>query len=82
MCHFCLAFNIFFVKFYRIKENHILPFGSKDNFWEMGTIGPCGVCTEIHYDHVPGRKDVGNFVNADRDDVTELWNIVFMQYNR
>ena len=75
-------FNIFFVKFYRIKENHILPFGSKDNFWEMGTIGPCGVCTEIHYDHVPGRKDVGNFVNADRDDVTELWNIVFMQYNR
>ncbi|XP_055913657.1 alanine--tRNA ligase, mitochondrial [Eupeodes corollae] len=63
----------------------ILPFGSKDNFWEMGTTGPCGPCTEIHIDHRPDlstKEDRAKLVNAGRPDLTELWNIVFIQYNR
>ncbi|XP_013100290.1 alanine--tRNA ligase, mitochondrial [Stomoxys calcitrans] len=66
-------------------SSRILPFGTKDNFWEMGSSGPCGPCTEIHIDH---RPDLGNtdqrskLVNAGRSDLTELWNLVFIQYNR
>lgn len=48
----------------------------------MGHIGPCGPCTEIHIDHIPGRSKVADRVNQGYDDLTELWNIVFMQYNR
>lgn len=65
--------------------DRILPFGSKDNFWEMGPTGPCGPCTEIHIDHKPelaGKEDRRKLVNAGRPDLTELWNIVFIQYNR
>ncbi|XP_055847149.1 alanine--tRNA ligase, mitochondrial [Episyrphus balteatus] len=63
----------------------ILPFGSRDNFWEMGSTGPCGPCTEIHIDHKPelsATEDRAKLVNAGRPDLTELWNIVFIQYNR
>ncbi|EDV40362.1 uncharacterized protein Dana_GF23971 [Drosophila ananassae] len=65
--------------------SRILPFGCKDNFWEMGATGPCGPCTEIHIDHRPDLGSVeqrAKLVNAGRSDLTELWNLVFIQYNR
>ncbi|ERL85827.1 alanine--tRNA ligase, mitochondrial isoform X1 [Dendroctonus ponderosae] len=64
-----------------IKNDRILPFGAKDNFWEMGVTGPCGPCTEIHFDHT-GSANRAEFVNKDLHDLTEIWNLVFIQYNR
>jgi alanyl-tRNA synthetase len=64
-----------------LPEDRILRFGDKDNFWEMGETGPCGPCTEIHYDRTAdcsGRP----LVNAGSQLVIEIWNNVFIQYNR
>ncbi|XP_068205729.1 alanine--tRNA ligase, mitochondrial isoform X2 [Palaemon carinicauda] len=64
-----------------VPENRILPFGMRDNFWEMGLQGPCGPCTEIHYDRL-GRISAPDRVNLGVEDMIELWNIVFMQHER
>ena len=69
-----------------MPEDHIILGNKHDNFWEMGDTGPCGPCSEIHIDlrpdeeiaKIPGK----DLVNTDNDQVIEIWNLVFMQYNR
>ncbi|XP_031846952.1 alanine--tRNA ligase, mitochondrial isoform X3 [Nomia melanderi] len=65
-----------------VAKDRILPFGIQDNFWEMGICGPCGPCTEIHIDHKKQELNQSMRVNKGYSDLTELWNIVFIQYER
>jgi alanyl-tRNA synthetase len=69
-----------------IDKNRILEFNKKDNFWEMGDTGPCGPCTEIHVDLRSDEErklvDGSTLVNHDHPQVIEIWNNVFIQYNR
>ncbi|KAF0214600.1 MAG: alanyl-tRNA [Ignavibacteria bacterium] len=64
-----------------INPEHILRFDEKDNFWEMGDTGPCGPCSEIHI-NLSDDLNAGHLVNAGSPLCIEIWNLVFIQYNR
>jgi len=65
-----------------LPESRVHPGDKKDNFWEMGDTGPCGPCSELHFDRSPD-KSGAHLVNADaQDTVVEIWNLVFIQFTR
>jgi len=68
-----------------VPKERIFAFGMKDNFWQMGDAGPCGPCSEIHYDMGPAASDQGHAdcpFGCDCGRYVEIWNLVFMQYDR
>jgi len=67
-----------------LKNGRILRFGKKDNFWSMGEVGPCGPCSELHYDmgeHL-SKNQPEAWVNSENERYVEIWNLVFMQYDQ
>ena len=66
-----------------LKNGRVMRFGKKDNYWSMGAVGPCGPCSELHYDRGEefgtGPEDV---VNGETERFTEIWNLVFMQFDQ
>lgn len=69
-----------------LPKERVLRCGKKDNFWEMGETGPCGPCSEVHIDlrspEERAKLDGAELVNKDHPEVIEIWNLVFIQYNR
>jgi alanyl-tRNA synthetase len=65
-----------------VDPNHIQRLGKKDNFWSMGDTGPCGPCSEIHYDHGPAYGDDESGPAGESGRYIEIWNLVFMQFDR
>src|SRR6185369_5257568 len=60
---------------------HVVAGNKKDNFWMMGDTGPCGPCSEIHFDLTPHGDTKGSLVNKGSQQCIEMWNLVFIQYN-
>ena len=77
------AFDLWCKVAQELKNGRVLRFGKKDNYWSMGDIGPCGPCSEIHFDrgekYGTGPDDV---INGDTDRYVEIWNLVFMQFEQ
>jgi len=66
-----------------VSKDRIVKMGDKDNFWQMGDTGPCGPCSEIHYDQGADKfNSPEDYLGGDGDRFLEIWNLVFMQYNR
>ena len=65
-----------------VSKDRIVKMGDKDNFWQMGDTGPCGPCSEIHYDQGEEFNSSEDYLGGEGDRFLEIWNLVFMQYNR